>query len=129
MPTRLGLELRVRVHEIVCLEVIGVVDEKAERREELRDEVPLLRELVGHRRALRVVRRVGRGAIRRRLGTEAQDHRAWLHGVDDGEQRGRGAEERVVRHALRDAEEASIKGAAGVSTTSSGFMERACHGC
>jgi hypothetical protein len=85
------------VHQVVGLELVVRRDRPAERLVERRRLLPLMREVVWHRRAVCVIRRVQLGAVVRGLLSEAAHDRARLVALDAPEQLVDGAEQRVDR--------------------------------
>ena len=84
-----------RAEQVVGLEVVGVGDRPAERLVERGRQLPLVGQVVRHRRAVGVVRRVAPRCGRRRLGPEAHHHGARLVALDAPQRRVDRAQQRV----------------------------------
>ena len=119
-PAGRHLRLRVGVHQVVGLERVVRGDRPAERLVERRGLLPLVREVVRHRRAVRVVRRVELGAVVGGLLPEAAHDRARLVALDapqelvDRAQQGVDRPAVAVRDRIGQREERAVEQVRGV---------------
>ena len=95
VPPAAVLDRGQAAEQVVGLELLVGLERPAEGAEERGHVLPLVRQRVGHRRAVGVVGRVELDAVVRRLGAEAQDDGARRLALDDLEDEVGRAEQRV----------------------------------